>query len=571
MQTFFAYLGDDEDYAGADLDRHDERVMDLSIGQAEGEFATAKVDIMASSSSYASLGRRACISVQLVDGGPILPLIVGVVTAIPRALRGQTVELELIGQRDDWETLRDALIDDLAVAPFFDPLFVSADAVRDPAEVLNGRAAMLLWDRLTGEPSISYIDRTSRDIREVDSAVLYGSVGIELEGTPIRKTTVEVTAAWQQDASVTSEVAWQHGAVSNLKVVAHEAALDAWPSAQIEIGGGWVVEQSQLKFNQPKFEKLIKVPGANDSALYSGQVPIYTAKEAKVVLRNDRAQARTETIKVVCKTRFGAGIKSSETDSEAVILRRVIGSGDEIDPWQPTVAYDVGDTVFYAGLIYECMAAHTATYKFAAANWAWIEPSAGRIGASFFGTARGEDAIRHAVRRAWARLRYAARCVRVSFQVPLADWYDISLDDVLHVYDDRLPSGSACGKVVDYEVSLSSGLVSIEIACSVGIAGLNEISQPSLETPIAGDDGYTHYELVITGPEPTKLGPTTYPATGRVSPLAAAQIGALREAPDTQNLEVRVEIDAPPVPSTFELARALTFAVPGYLDTPSWH
>lgn len=557
MQWFFAYLDDDEDYAEADLDRTDECVMDLKVSHAEGGFATVKVLIKTSSSSYASLGRRACVSAQFVDGGSIVPLIVGTVTAIPRALRGQTVELELIAQRDDWEELRDTLIDSLAVAPFFDPLFVSADQVRDPAEVLNGRAAMLHWDRLTGEPSISYIDRTSRPIREVDSGMLYGSVGIELEGTPIRRTTVEVTAAWQQDASVVSEVDWEHGATKNLKVVAHEACQNAWPKPQIEIGGGWSVEQSALKFGQPKFEGLGEVKSGSNE-IWSGDVPVYTAMSDKVVLRNKRAQARTETVRVICTTRFAPGIKSTTTDKEAITLRRVYGTGDEFEPWQPTVSYDVGDVVFYSGKLYECSTAHTASYAFNAARWTVLESSAGKIGASFFETTRGQAAIRHAAKRGFSRLRYAARCVRVSFQVPLVDWHDISLDDVLHVYDARLPGGSACGKVVEYELSSSSGLVSIEIACSVGIAGLNDIDEPS----ITGS-----FEL--DGAAAPKLGPTTYPATGRVSPLAAAQLAELREDPRAYNLSVRVEMDAPAVPSTYELARALTVAIADPIDVPS--
>lgn len=559
MQYYFAYLGDEEDYATADLEQHDEVVMDLTISQAEGEFATAKVSIRASSSSsYTSLGRRACLSARFVDGDPIVPLIVGRVTAIPRGLRGQAVELELLAQRDDWEELRDALIDSLAVAPFFDPLFVPADQVRDPAEVLNGHAAVLHWDRLTGEPSISYIDRSASPIGSVESAVLYGSVSIEQESTPIRQTTVEVTASWQQDASVTSEVVWAHG--SKLKVVAPEACESAWPPAEIQIGGGWVVEQSQLKFGQPKFEKLLKVPGANDSALYSGQVPIYTATQAAVKLRNDRSQARTETVRVICRTEFQDRIKSTSTDSEAITLRRVVGSGDEVDPWQPTVAYDEGDVVFYSGRLYECANAHTATYSFASSEWAVLEGSAGRVGASFFETARGQAAIRHAAKRGFARLRYAARCVRVSFQVPLIDLFDLSLDDVLLVYDSRLPGGSACGKVVEYELSASSGLISVTIACSVGRADLNYVDEPSISGTFA-----------LVGPDAHALGPAVYPASGRVTPLADAQIALLREAPDTQSLEVRVEIDAPPVPSTYELARAVTVTVSGFLQTPSLH
>lgn len=560
MQWFFAYLDDDEDYADADLERIDERVMDLTISQAEGEFAAAKVSIRPSSSSYDSLGRRACISARFVDGGPIVPQIVGIVTALPRALRGQTVELELIAQRADWENLRDELIETLAVAPYFDPMFVSADQVNDAAEVLNGRAALLHWDRLTNLPSISYIDSTSRDVREVESGIIYNSVSIELEGTPVRTTTVEITAAWQQDASVTSEVEWGHGAVKNLKVCAPEACQDAWPTAKSGIGGGWTVETSQLKFGQPKYEKLVKIPGANDSALYSGQVPIYTAKQGRVVLRNNRAQARSETVKVICYTRFDTAIAGTTTDSEAISLRRVYGTGDEFDPWQPTVSYDVGDVVFYDDHIYECATAHTATYKFHSVYWTLLESSTGRIGASFFETTRGQAAIRHAVRRAWARLRYAARCVRVSFQVPLADWHDISLDDVLQVYDDRLPGGSAAGKVVEYEFSAGSNLVSIVIACSIGMGGINNVGEVS----ISGS-------FTLSGPSAPSLGPTNYPATGIVSPLADAQIVALREAPDTQSLEVRVQIEAPAVPVTYELTRALTVTTPSWIDVPSLH
>ena len=124
---------------------------------------------------------------------------------------------------------------------------------------------------------------------------------------------------------------------------------------------------------------------------------------------------------------------------------------------------------------------------------------------------------------------------------------------MIRISDRRLPGGTATGKLVSLTMNVTEDggrWAEVEIACSVGLGGSRT---PSTTT--------------LSGPAARKLGPSSYPAQGTVTPLANAQLAELRETPDLQTLDVRVEIDAPAVPVTYQLSRSLTVAA-GVLDLP---
>lgn len=560
MAFFFRYLANAEAWASissVSLGAWDEQIVDFSITHAEAAFATARLQVQARESSYHALGRYAVISVQLVEGGPIKPLLRGVITAIPRGLNDELVEMEMLARPDDWQAQELALVQTLDVAPWFDPLLVDADDALAPEHVLQGRAAVLAWDRITGVPRVSYIDSGPRTVAL--GTVVYEGMSIEPDQPPLSSMTIELTATWQQDASIMSDVNWNFG--SRLEVMANEAALDAWPQPGADLGGNWRVDSSDLRFAKPYHVELGKVPGGYDSAIYSGTLPIFRATSAYVALVNDRRQARSETVRITVTAPIQK-LMSTTTETETLALRRVIGSGDDVEPWQPTVSYSVGDVVFYNGSLYECVRAHTATYEFPDAwhphsttpeTWVALEDSAGKIGESFFATTRGAQVINAAIKRAIARLRYAARAAKIRFEVPFADALDLRPDDMVSIADHRLPGGAVTGKLVSLTMNVTEDggrWAELEIACSVGQGGSRV---PSTTT--------------LSGPAAPKLGPSDYPATGTVTPLANAQLAELRETPDLQTLDVRVEIDAPAVPVTYELSRSLTVAA-GVLDLP---
>lgn len=551
MQFFFKYLSPSQAWAplsSIDLDAFDEEVVSFSMRHTEAKFAEARLVVEARDTSYHALGRHAILAVRVAEGQPIKGIIRGVVTAMPRGLRGDFVEMEILSRRDDWESMQAELIETLAVAPQFDPLLVEVSQIRSAEEVLYGHAAVLAWNRLEGEPRISYIDRGPRTLNLDEIA--YDSLDFDEEEPPLSSVTIDLVASWQQDASVRSTVSWTHG--SFFDVVAHLAMQQAWPIAGADLGGNWIVEESNLRFGRPRMQDLGQVAGGYDSAIYSGKIPIYTVTSSHVRLKNKRAQARQETVSVTV-TAPVQPVMGTTTDGETLTLRRVIGSGDETQPWQQTVSYDVGDLVFYTEALYECSVAHTAGTHFAPSKWTRLEGSAGRIGLSFFETSRGEQVISAAINRAAARLRYAARAARVKFTIPLDDALDFRIDDMLTISDDRLPGSTVTGKLIEFTMRADEDggcWCDVEIGCSVGLGGSRV---PSLDE--------------VTGPAAPALGLSIYPVTGTVSPLANAQLASLREAPDAYTLEARVQIEAPAVPSTYELSRSLSVAA-GILDLP---
>jgi hypothetical protein len=538
---YFAYLGASEAYSATAHARDDEHIFSLSVDQEEGEAAGATVGITYREGSYIALGRRAAISCRKVDQdtgaftGPVIPLIVGRITAAPIGLVGEVVELEILAKVDDWETRRADLIAPISEnIAAFDPIFYEPAAATDPADVLAASCSIVAWDRITGLPRISSLVDGPRTL-ELGS-IARDNIDRSVETPPLRSVTLELTATWQQDASVRSTVQWRHGKM--LDVVANQACQQAWPKPGTDIGGDWIVEESALAFGQPRFVELGEIAGNYDSAIYSGDVPVYRATTARVVLRNNRKQARTEVIRITASADVQE-LMAPATEVKTFALRQIIGSGDDPDPWQALSSYEAGDVVFYAKKLWSCRTAHTATYAFAPSLWSELDSEAGRIEASFFQTSRGVQAIRYATKLAAAILRKRARAVVYTFSAPLEDVIDIAIDDMITINTPVIASGSATGKVTRYQLN-GGGWAEIEIACSVGRGGFQDLSVPA-----------------ISGTAP-KLGPSTYPATGRVTPLAQAQIAALREAPDAYSLDVTVEIDAPAVPATYELRRQVS-------------
>lgn len=539
MEIFFAYIGQAEQFDAATHARVDERVESLLISQIEGEFPGASVSIQARPDGYLRLGRRVAISCE--HGGTIYPLLVGTITGAPLGLDGEFVTLELIGKNPGWQSAQEALIEGAAVAPFFDPLFVSRDQIRDPAAVLTGRGATIAWDRVTGQPRLSDILDGPRTLTL--PRIRKGTLVPDVEGAVLSAVELEIAAGWSQDASAISEVSWEHGA--QLEVVADKALAEAWPKPQEEIGGNWRILDSELHLRRDRYVDLGEIPAEYDSAIYSGDVPVYRAQVARVSVMNPRSQAREERLTV----RLDADVQDlSENSVErlSVSLRDLIGEGDDVDPWAPTASYEIGDIVFYAGKLYEAAADHTGGYAFDASQWSELPPYQGKIAETFFKTARGQAALAHAVERCRARLRYAARAVRVVFEIPMEDCLDLQIDDRVSVSHPAMPGQTMTGKVVRYEFHAGndgSRVAIVEIACAVGRGGAQDAQQPDT-SPLS----------------PPALGPTDFPATGRVSPVATAQIEALRQAPDAYDISIRVEIDAPAVPVAPLLAYSKTLS-----------
>lgn len=545
---YFAYLGNNEAYNAATHARNDEKIFSLSVEQEEGEAAGATIGITYREGSYIALGRRAAISCRKVadDGtltGPVIPLIVGRIIAAPIGRIGQVVELQLVAKADNWEATRAALLSNPLTLLNFDPLFYEPGAEADAATALAHLASVVAWDRVPrpsiDSPRLSHLT-AGRDLEDdmggssliVLQNVAHDDISRDVE-QPLRSVTVEMAASWQQDASVRSEVRWKHGRF--LDVVAHQAVQDAWPDVGADIGGDWFVEESSLSFGQPRFVDLGEIAGGYDSAIYSGDVPVYRAKAARVVLRNKRRQARTEIVRVTVSADVQE-LMAPATEMKQFSLRQIIGTGDDIAPWQPRASYDVGDVVFYSNRIYSCRVGHTATYTFELTKWQWLGDDAGNVAESYFQTPRGQKSVRYATMLAAATLKKRARSVIYTVSVPLEDVIDIAIDDMVQAH---LPGETVTGKVTRYQLN-GGGWAEVEFACSIGRNNYHALTFPR-----------------VTGSAP-KLGPASYQATGSVTPSATQQIAALREAPDAYSLEATVEINAPAVPSTYELRREVS-------------
>jgi hypothetical protein len=119
---------------------------------------------------------------------------------------------------------------------------------------------------------------------------------------------------------------------------------------------------------------------------------------------------------------------------------------------------------------------------------------------SYFQTDRGTHSFEYLLLAARAKLRARARAVDITFAVPWNAALGIGLRNSVTLFDRRLPSGSATGKIKSYRLSVAGGrmLGEFTIGCSIG--------NGDVSTAVAGinayvDDGYVDpgYQVIAGG------------------------------------------------------------------------
>ncbi len=110
--------------------------------------------------------------------------------------------------------------------------------------------------------------------------------------------------------------------------------------------------------------------------------------------------------------------------------------------------------------------------------------------ASYLKTDRGRRSLDYLVALARARLLARARAVEIGVTVPFAVGVGLSCRMNATITDNRLPGGSATGKVIGYVLRASgdgAGLCEVTIGCTIG-NGTTQSANPG--TPTYAADGY---------------------------------------------------------------------------------
>lgn len=415
----------------------DEDVFGLSISQSEGSFARAQVEIKNPSEGLLSPNRKERCFISYQDGASVVLLFSGRITGFPNDIGGDTIQLEYIAQPEDWETLQEALLTSLKVAPEYNELFIASDRRDDAAEILAGRSELLYWTRDNLAVSTSDILEGSQFL-DLGENIFYDSVHTDIGDPPVTQINLNIEAQWEQigtgtvnaGEAIRQEFTNSILATPQINTLTPLAFEDGWRG--VRIPRGYTVEESSLVPEPNNFgsEQLTPanlrsptatVTGADFPTKLGNTPPSRTVTVPRVwykgtlVLQAEYQQKRREnaTAAVLADTQDFSLKGNKQEDLNLRIQNPTeVEQGQVHNPKLPSFFYDKDNTTL---------------------------------------TTVGRGCIEHGIKRAMARLKKASRLIETTFEADLDEVISITVDHTLRIVDNRLPGGSMRGKVIGYE------------------------------------------------------------------------------------------------------------------------
>lgn len=261
MSFFFAWVDSSETTFNASHERYDENVFAFTIEHREGECATLSLTIRNPRVGLLAVGRK--VWAWLSWSGPdtstaVTPLFFGRLVGIPN-MQGsasgfaETVDLTFVAKPIDFAAQRRDLANSLAVLPYYDPIFISADlrlvagaGTGDVNTALEARAAR--WHCSRGEDGLPLVVSASDiNIGEDGTEVFESTTGspvcidpasinLSISGTPLDSVTVKASVPWKQDMSGAPAInlgSW------SIESFTGEAIVSSWPKPGGSLAGGW--------------------------------------------------------------------------------------------------------------------------------------------------------------------------------------------------------------------------------------------------------------------------------------------------------------------------------------------
>lgn len=480
----------------------DEEVFSFEISQAEGEFATLRIEIR--NPHVGLLRPGAALWATLADEAG--QLFYGRLVGIPEDLFSEIVTLSFIARPDNHDEQKRDLAYSLKVAPFYDPMWYAEDRRNDPDTALEARPAIWHTDRVTHILTASDII-SGEDGTYVmgDEDWFYDSLTLSLANVPASQITCTATVSWSQRGEGNTDLSKKILGAFGGKVKSYtgEGLISDWPKSGNGIGAGWEVGQgtSAKRTDRASNTQLLVVQLADGS---QAGFPMWTAS-AKFFAAYKYSRQRRETIKFTLVADTQAIV--SDPREEEILEENVTSS--ELDK-----AIDAPNSV--SGL-----PPVPANSPYASTVARYYEGNLGPVGpvphsmpiwrvnrATFFDTDRGYSSFDHLIVRCRTKLLARARCVHISAQATFDVVRQLSLRHSVTLTDDRIPGGTATGKVISYSLTANGDtgevLGSVAIACTVGKGG--SVAVPaSVPADAYVVDGYTSGEWAASGETGTVL------------------------------------------------------------------
>ena len=491
----FAWVAPSETTFGPEHEVVDENVLSLRIGQREGEFATAEIEVVNPRVGLLGPGRKVWAWIGYDDGSTsgVTALFFGRLLGQPAELAGNTLRLEFQARPADFEAQKASLAESLKAAPYWDPVWVDPEALDDPDQVLAARNGRWHIDRVSHAVTVS--DMTAGEDGTFllggggEATLLYDPLSAAPVQPPVKKVRVTGSVQWEQAAAGSLDLAPRliaafqaAGASKPHAITSHtgEGLERDWPETGDPIGSGWRVGTSSLRrldgnAIQQGFHRVAMASGGVIGGDAQVDFPLWTFAPV-FTLAYEARRARRETISFT----LAAATQDLATDAGEEEVRDIeLSSFALAEPLD-----DLGTAGFTA-------------------------PLRDARRPSYFLTDRGKQSLEYLLALARAELLEQARAVEVTATTRFEDGLDLSCRISARITDPRLPGGVATGKIVAYELSIDGDSGAKEARLTIGCS----VGRGTSVNAAAGTPGYVEDGYVEAGWQ-TRTGAVVVPIAG---------------------------------------------------------
>ena len=385
-----------------------------------------------------------------------------------------TLVLRAVGDQDALQ--KKALLVAHKTSPFYDPLLISERLENNPDVVRLTQPVSFYTDRVLLDTSLSSLfeGRQTHDVTPFAS-----NIEITQTQVPPARLSLTLKAEWIQTCHGCLNVTPNLRRLSSdgaLKTLTGDSLEKSWPQAGHTLGrSGYWVAGSRLEKVAVRPHLLEKSTPASKK---TPRVLQETHFDPFLLLGWQVKQKRQESVTFHVDHKHQ---KAPHGPSKAITisLKRRLAHAKPDPFWVSGGRYEKGDCVQAKEATYVCLVPHTAAYLFQQdvdkweAKERWENAVNSAKASSFFLTDRGKKTWGVALEMARTELARHARCVQVSFVVPLDAFPSLTTQDSVVLHHPKLSAQPLKGKIVHYRMVWNgqTGEESLHVvaACSPGL------------------------------------------------------------------------------------------------------
>ena len=428
MAFHFAWVDAGQTSFSSAFAREDEQVLSFELAQEEGDFASLRLEVRNPRVGLLSINRKRWGWLSVSEGATLMPLFFGRLIGLPEEMNEDVVTLSFIAKPLNYQVAKASVADTMRQSQYFDPLFIEQERRLEPDTVLEARPMVWHIDRVTHAVTASHVLTGEEGTLAFGDDAFADSVRCGYSGAPQRKVVIEAQVRWTQYGYGTVPLSF-----AGIRTYTGDGLLSAWPKKGQRIGGGWTVAQAFAKdaWSKLNTETINDRDGVTKYILYKWTI----SGNLDATYEAERSYTEVATFTL----QSGLQEIVTEAGDEEVISLSVSGDADE--------PVDAGDAM----------------------------PIGDLRRRAYFTTERGHTSVAYLANIAAARLLASARCVEISFEVPLSHAASLSLRKSGSILDPRLPGGGATGKIKSYTIFAngSSGETGcrVTLGCTPGYGG----------------------------------------------------------------------------------------------------